>query len=589
MDRENYWQYAQMSFNHFWSALAVEECVRQGIRHILIAPGSRSTPLTMAAVRHPDVEAHIHFDERGLGFWALGMVMALNGPVAVITTSGTAVANLYPALIETAKKKLPLLIFTADRPPELRDTGANQTIDQNRIFSPGYIRWFVDVPTPTPDITPEYVLTTVDQAVAMATQPTLRGPVHLNWMFRDPLTPQGEDAVVVNPQINDWLDHQLPYTQRTVPTVSELIITEPQLNQIRGVNGLLMVGKVGDEHTRSQILALAEHLNWPLFADITSGIRHQSSSAHVIHHWPELLPSPEHPLDGQLPVVIHLGGRITDPAWLQFIEHDPPREYWTVLAHPLRNDPQHRVTHRWQCSIDLFCQTLMSQPLESASEHWPAWWAKRDRALAQRLDHQLSAGTADGHWHEPWVIRQLTAALPDDWDLFVGNSMPIRLLDQFCARRQQAMTIVANRGASGIDGNIATAIGWQMIRQKPMAMIIGDLTALYDLNSLPILKNRDMPFVIFVLNNQGGGIFDRLPVARYEDVHESAFVAAHHLDCNGIAQWAGWRYASVHDANTFSRVVQTIWSAPQPMICELKMPREKTNAFFNQLNQSQSC
>ncbi|HLP60036.1 MAG TPA: 2-succinyl-5-enolpyruvyl-6-hydroxy-3-cyclohexene-1-carboxylic-acid synthase, partial [Candidatus Deferrimicrobium sp.] len=203
------------NLNYIWSELIIEELIRNGVNLFCIAPGSRSAPLTVAAARHPKARTVIHYDERGLAFYALGYASVTRRPVALICTSGTAAANFFPAIIETSKKKLPLILLTADRPPELRETGALQTIDQIKMYG-NYVRWFVDLPVPDPQIKPETLLTTIDQAVFRSQDP-LPGPVHLNCMFREPLAPNatGFDARIYLESIDHWLKGNHIYTAYT--------------------------------------------------------------------------------------------------------------------------------------------------------------------------------------------------------------------------------------------------------------------------------------------------------------------------------------------------------------------------------------
>src|SRR3989338_6025132 len=243
------------NLNCLWARLMVEELVRQGIDYFCIAPGSRSSPLALAVAEHSRTQSFIHFDERGLGFYALGLASAAKKPCVVITTSGTAAANLLPSVIEASKKKIPIIYLTADRPPELRFTGANQTIDQVDIFGK-FVRWFFDMPCPAAEIPASFILTTIDQAIAKA-KGELNGPVHLNCMFREPLAPTKikfeSDYLAL---LNRWLKNQQPYTNYIIsekhPVLADLRSTAKRINKLKF--GIIAVGKLSSKDDKKAVL-----------------------------------------------------------------------------------------------------------------------------------------------------------------------------------------------------------------------------------------------------------------------------------------------------------------------------------------------
>ncbi|MFB6279749.1 MAG: 2-succinyl-5-enolpyruvyl-6-hydroxy-3-cyclohexene-1-carboxylic-acid synthase, partial [Salinibacter sp.] len=259
---------------YLWTQLLVEELVRTGVETFFVAPGSRSTPLTVAAAWHPDAETVLHVDERGNAFAALGAGRATQTPAAWITTSGTAVANGLPAVVEASVDGVPLLLLTADRPPELRDTGANQTIDQVKIFG-DYVRWQVDVPPPSDEINPAYVLTTANQAVHR-TQRAPAGPVHVNCMFRKPLEPvESETTVTIPATVEDWAAGAEPYTQYPTPVATPPgAEVEALAERLGGTEqGLVVAGRLDTAAAADATQRLATHLGWPLVPDLTSRLR----------------------------------------------------------------------------------------------------------------------------------------------------------------------------------------------------------------------------------------------------------------------------------------------------------------------------
>src|SRR3989339_1223189 len=282
------------NINHLWGKLIIEELIRCGVEYFCIAPGSRSGPLVVAVAQNKRAKSCIHFDERGLAYYALGLTASSGKTACLITTSGTAAANLFPAVVEASKKKLSLIILTADRPPELRNTGANQTIDQVKIFG-GYARFFFDLPCPTQEISLETVLTTVDQAVYRS-RANFPGPVHINCMFRQPLAPIPEKGFTPGnlKLLSPWLRNSLPWTRYTFYEKSlsseELKSFAQELSAIK--RGIVAVGKLRNEEEEKSVLALARTLQWPVFADITSGLRLKSNDEMVIHYFDQLLLDP---------------------------------------------------------------------------------------------------------------------------------------------------------------------------------------------------------------------------------------------------------------------------------------------------------
>lgn len=559
--------------NFLWTDLIVEELVRNGADYFCVAPGSRSAPLAVAVSRNPRAKAFVHFDERGLGFHALGYTAATRRPAVIITTSGTAVANLFPAVIEAAKKKLPLILLTADRPPELRKAGANQTIDQPGIFGP-YARWSFDMPCPTTDIGPEFVLTTMDQAVHQ-TRTNPPAPVHVNCMFREPLAPEGQTAdfsEYLKP-LERWLAGSTPYTDYVVP---ERTIPEDRLEdilaRIRAIkSGIIAVGKLSGPDEREAVLKLSEKLYWPIVPDITSGLRLGNQHQNVIHYFDQLLLDNE--LMKQIPVdgVIHIGGRMTSKRWYPFIESRRPKEYIMVLNHPLRNDPLHNVTARVDGEIGPICQSLAAA-IPARKDNKPCFQLQ---SASQGVKETIETFLTDkALLSEPAVARLVSKYLPADSTLFLANSMPIRDMDMYAAEHKNPVLISANRGASGIDGNIAAAAGFAKGAQTPLTLMIGDLAFLHDLNSLGTVKSLDQPAVIVVLNNNGGGIFSFLPVADVGEGFEKYFGTPHHLTFDHAAQLFHLDYVHPKTPKEFTAVYQQALKTKTSTVIEIINTRE---------------
>ncbi|WP_257296082.1 2-succinyl-5-enolpyruvyl-6-hydroxy-3-cyclohexene-1-carboxylic-acid synthase [Endozoicomonas sp. YOMI1] len=489
------------NINGIWSAVLIEELWRLGVRHGCIAPGSRSAPLTFAVADHQGMTRHIHFDERGLGFFALGLAKATGEAVALITTSGTAVANLYPAIIEAHQSGISLVVLTADRPPELIDCGANQAIDQLNIFG-NYTGATLDLPTPDRSITLRWLLGSIDQAYARSS--ALGLPVHINCMFREPLYPhQLEETVHIEndvylASIQQWITSLTPYTEYFVPELTRL----PDIGRWQHFadgKGLIVAGRVMPETDVNVIVQLSERLGWPLIADVQSQLHGHPKA---IRHADLLLASSaSESLFNQVDRVLQIGGYLTCKRLDQFIARHHWQEYWMLDPAPRRVDTGQRQSVRLVGDIDSLChQLLLSSEAIQANREWSTPFT----ALAETLGEVLKS-QRPSQLNEQWLGASLGELLPSGSSLFLGNSLPIRMVDIFSTHHLPR--VYASRGVSGIDGLIATAAGCAAGNQGPMVLLIGDISFLHDLNSLQLAAQCKTPLVIVLINNDGGGIF----------------------------------------------------------------------------------
>ncbi|MCO5199227.1 MAG: 2-succinyl-5-enolpyruvyl-6-hydroxy-3-cyclohexene-1-carboxylic-acid synthase [Anaerolineae bacterium] len=508
--------------NTVWGRLIVEELVRNGVTYFVVSPGSRSTPLTAAVAGNPTAHAIIATDERGAAFHALGYARATGNAAALICTSGTAAANYLPAIIEADADRLPLLVLSADRPPELRDSGANQTIVQPGMFA-NYVRQQVDMPCPDVAIAPAFVLTTIDQAVyAARRQPA--GPVHLNCMFRKPLDPvdRAPDPAYVA-GIASWQAGRVPYTTYahtvTAPSPGVLQALAGELNGIK--RGVLVIGRIDTPPERADVAQLARKLNWPVFADITSGLRLGAELPNLIAYYDQILlgdaPQPD--------AVVHIGGQLVSSRYQQWVERVRPRQHILIAPHPDRHDPGHTVTVRYEAALHTLATSLTPHLSPSAATEWLEHWLDVNHRVNAILDTiQSEIGNPIS---EIAVARSLSRLLSAESALWLGSSMPIRDMDMFAAADGAAVPVAANRGASGIDGTLAAATGFAAGLDRPVTLLCGDLTFLHDLSSLTLLRHLSQPLIIIVINNQGGGIFHFLPIADNDAVFEPYFGTPH--------------------------------------------------------------
>ena len=568
------------NINYLWSGLIIEELRRNGIVEFCIAPGSRSTPLTLSAAGCDEVPKTIHFDERGLGFYALGISSGGKGPPALISTSGTAAANFFPAVIEASKKKVPLIILTADRPPELRKTGALQTIDQPGIFGK-YVKWEFDLPAPDSQIDPEMVLTTIDQAVFMAVSGT-PGPVHLNCMFREPLAPEKVtgDWMKNRDSIEIWLNSNTPYT-RYIGADERLSSghVDEIINIInRSVNGVIVAGKLKSGES-DQVKKLAEKLKWPVFPDLTSGLRFDNTSDHIIHYFDQVLLSGIWDKD-KIDTVLHLGGRITSKRYYQFIEKAKPENYISVLNHPLRNDPLHIVSHRVKSSVSAFIEAVISGVKFRTTGTISGRLMKSSKAAGNKIDDFFRKSDV---LSEIFVARAVSMLIGRGGALFLSNSMPVRDMDMYASPINNNLLVSGNRGASGIDGIVASAAGFANAVNAPLTLIIGDLAFLHDMNSLALIKACKNQIIIIIINNNGGAIFSFLPVASYRDHFDKYFTTPHGMSFENAGKQFGIDYIKVSSKKEFSELYSKSVENGESLIIEVAVDRGKNMELHKEL------
>jgi 2-succinyl-5-enolpyruvyl-6-hydroxy-3-cyclohexene-1-carboxylate synthase len=535
--------------NEIWATLMVEELVRSGVDRFCLAPGSRCTPLTYAIAQHPAAHTVVHHDERGAAFCALGMGKATVAPAVVVTTSGTAVANCMPAVVEAAMSNTPLIIVSADRPPELLDTGANQTIDQVKIFG-DYARWHAILPCPDAAVRPSVVLTTIDQAVHRSKSDG-GGPVHLNCMYREPLAPNGNPTsfAAYLSDVAAWQSARSPYTTYNAPA------KHPGEDACRALGRLvqgarrplLLVGALADESDIAAVRACAGALQWPLLADVCSGLRLSEDAAYAVTHYDQILLADAGKEALQPDLVIHVGGPVTSKRLLEHLESDAPPAYVRVADHPLRHDPNHRVSLRIEADTSAFCECLAKAERGEPDAAWCETLHRLSDTVATTMrDSDLT------HAIEISTARIIAERIASDHRLVLGSSMPIRDMDMYAASGAAAPVVTANRGASGIDGTIATAVGVAHATGQPVTAVIGDVAALHDLNSFGLLAQCAVPVTLVIINNDGGGIFSFLPVAKHASVFDEYFGTPHGLTFAQAAAMYGLPYLQPDSPTAFA-------------------------------------
>ncbi|QZA58708.1 2-succinyl-5-enolpyruvyl-6-hydroxy-3-cyclohexene-1-carboxylic-acid synthase [Candidatus Rhabdochlamydia porcellionis] len=510
--------------NYYFSYQLIDQLVKQGVQDFFLSPGSRSTPLVLAVANHFKARSHIHFDERGLAFYALGFAKASKKPVALIVTSGTAVGNLLPAVMEAKHDSVPLILLTADRPPELRDCGANQSCDQGHIFG-SYVHWQIDFPCANELSSIKSLPTTIAQAVYYA-----QGPVHLNCMFREPLSSAHKSLEPLS---------SIHYT-RSCLIPSSSIIEQYASHLKEHLNGVIIATATSPI---TPVIALAEKLNWPIFPDILSPLRTLKHPL-IISHFDLILKT--HPCSFE--AVIQIGERFVSKVLLQVLEKSPPKFYLQVSEKPHRFDPAHIINYRMQSDISSFCQMLcLKLDISKTSSHLQLWQT-RQLQTAKKLSNYFMKQTTLSEPAIANLLEQKNSAL------FLGNSMPIR--DANCYLPVVSGPVFANRGLSGIDGNIATTCGIAIGMQRHTLAFLGDLSFLHDVNSLALVAKSPYPCTLIVINNQGGGIFSFLPLDQPKTIKETFFAAAHEISFSSAAKLFSLAYYAPQDLISLKNLLQ---------------------------------
>lgn len=554
--------------NSLWASVLVETLVRAGVQQAVISPGSRSTPLTVQFAAHPGIEAIPVLDERSAAFFALGLARRSGRPVVLLCTSGTAGANYFPAIIEARESGVPLVVITADRPPEMRECRSGQTIDQQKLFG-GYVEFYHELAVPEPTLPMlAYLRQTVVHAVERAQWPAA-GPVHLNAPFRDPLPPIADGSAAA-------LEGKI--TARFFAGVNAVAVRrEMRTSFTLGGRGVIVAGQNRPADARAYARAvgrIARQLGWPVLADGLSPLRN---------------------FRREVPGLVTAYDLIARSAMAQgtlrpeqvLCLHEWPTSktlrQWLQAA----DAPVTLVTERKDNADALHARTqivradvteLKVQVRRRAPRAWGQAWAAAERQAAGALRRGLAR--AD-FLFEGLVAARLPALLPSGTTMMVANSMPVRDVEYFWPANDRAHTVHCNRGANGIDGNVSTALGLMHGRAAGV-LLTGDLAFLHDANALLLAKKFRGSLTVIVINNDGGGIFGHLPVAQFEPPFEEFFATPQAVDLGKLCAAHGVRHVGVRDL----RQLETLLAQTPKRglrVLEVRTDRKRDAAFRKDL------
>ncbi len=554
------------TFNRSWSRVVLNALLRYGVKHFCIAPGSRSTPLTLEALhlqKQNQAECHSHFDERGLGFFALGLAKATNDPVAIIVTSGTAVANLYPAVIEASISHQKLIVLSADRPVELIDCGANQAIQQQQIFAQ-YPVASLNLPKPSPQYSANWLIGKIEHACSV--QATEGGVVHINLPFEEPLYEADEDEIAQTPWFNTilgWLNKPKTKWYDQQATQKDVLMHE-NWDYWRTKRGVIVVGKLPLEQGMGLKL-WAETLGWCLISDVQSGIDAALPYADI---WLSNKTVEQRLL--QADIVIQFGTQIVSKRVNQFLSAFKG-EFWLVdESLNYLNTYAHQQT-RFVAKAHHF--TRVHPPLRQKP------WLLEPLALSQFCETFIEQQVG-GNLNEASLAHHIERVLPANGNLFLGNSLFVRLVDALC-KLPESYPIYTNRGASGIDGLIATVAGIAKGSGQPTVAVLGDISALHDLNSVALLRQITQPTILFVINNNGGAIFDMLPVEAH--AKEKFYRLSHNFEFSQIATMFGLEYLRPYTWADLGTKLKQAYARRGVTLVEIKVNEQEGSSLYKSI------
>ncbi|MCY3700646.1 MAG: 2-succinyl-5-enolpyruvyl-6-hydroxy-3-cyclohexene-1-carboxylic-acid synthase [Gemmatimonadetes bacterium] len=539
--------------NALWARALVDGLARRGISHACIGSGSRSAPLVEALAADDRFTLHPHVDERGAAFFALGVGAASGRPAAVVTTSGTAAANLFPAVVEASQSEIPFLALTADRPAALRGTDANQTIDQRDLFG-RYARRSIDLALPEPTAAGLARLGAAVEAAWRAAVGAPPGPAHLNVQFAKPLEP-----VHVPGDVPAGLEPRLPgsptpgHEPGAVPPdaggeLAALLRRARRPLIVCGPNQQPAIGRAA--------LTLAARARAPLVADPLSGARFGRGAERWTMGSADLSLRAEEVAAALRPdLVVRVGRAPTSAAVCRYLERHADAPQFVLDA-----------THRWRDHLATRARPLAGDPVATlegaaaavsgeAEEAWVGWWRAVDRAARLAVEPSLAET-----WFEGAVADAMAEGLPDGTPWLIGNSMPIRDVDAFTRATDRPLRPLGLRGASGIDGNVSAALGAAAAAGRPAAALVGDLTLLHDVGALLADRPPRISLHLVVIQNRGGGIFHMLPIRDHDPPFTPYVVMPQSVDLGAVAAAAGIPHRLVSSAAELREAVK----APGP-------------------------
>jgi 2-succinyl-5-enolpyruvyl-6-hydroxy-3-cyclohexene-1-carboxylate synthase len=569
--------------NTLWARAFVDELVAGSVDAACVAPGSRSTPLTVALGAHDDVHVYSHLDERSAAYFALGRAKRTGAPTPVVCTSGTAAANFHPAVIEASQSRVPMLVLTADRPPELRDSGANQTIDQEKLYGDA-VRWYRDVAEPESEARKLRSLrTTAARSLARATG-TPAGPVHLNLPFRKPLEPtpvEGDVPPDLDRLAADGREGAAPFVSTTAgaPELDEAALR--RLAESLDVDrGLVVAGPADTPGLDAEAAAaLAHATGFPILADPLSGLRFggHTRATTVVGGYDGYLgdrvagawPDPE--------AVVRVGASPTSKPLRRYLAAVDATQYVVDPAAGWR-EAEFTATDLVVADPSRLAGRLSRLLPGRVDRDWRERWRAAEAAHWEAVD-------AEDRFCEGTVAAAVADLAPDPATVVLSNSMPVREFDRFARPSEASLTVLGNRGASGIDGVVSTALGAGSATTDHLTLLVGDLAYYHDMNGLLAAGRCDVDATVVLVNNDGGGIFHMLPISEFDPPFTDQFVTPHGLDFEPTADLYDLSFRRVEAGEAFREAYAESVSTPGTQVVEVRTDAEASHGVRDDLRE----
>lgn len=517
----------------------VDELASSGVQHVVISPGSRSTPLAILFTEHKKINEWVVVDERSAAYFALGIAKQQQSPVAIVCTSGTAAANYYPALVEATYSRVPLIVLTADRPHELRDTGASQTIKQTEMYG-NYAKWFHDMALP--EATTEmihYARSKASRAVYESTTGNF-GPVHLNFPLREPLIPDLSLENIWGNSKREIAFHPVTQGEKRLNEQQIAHLLKTIQNKKKGV---IITGPQVDGSVAEAIANLAEAWDLPILADPLSQLRAgDHNKKNIVECYDAFLRNKQIRETLKPEFIIRFGAMPVSKSILFYINELVDIPQYVVETEAGTRNPIYHATTFIYANPHLLSNDLIkhSKNKKIVDHHWLQKWLRMNSIAKKYIIENDSNTLTEGQ-----AVHCLLSVIPNESVLYIGNSMPIRDVDTFFMTTKRKITTFANRGASGIDGVVSSSIGVAVTSDKPVTLVLGDLSFYHDVNGLLITKQYDVSITILLINNNGGGIFSFLPQAENKKHFEKLFGTPLHIDFAHAVNMYGGNYRHV--------------------------------------------
>src|SRR5690625_2010573 len=554
----------------------VDELYCSGVHHVVISPGSRSTPLALLFSEHDGIKEWVLVDERSAAFFALGMARESNNPVALVCTSGTAAANYYPAVIEAFTQRVPLIVLTADRPHELRDVGAPQTINQIHLYG-NFVKWFQEMSLPDDsEGMLDYVRSRAARAVFEAMKVGNPGPVHLNFPFREPLVP---DVNIENLWGKSCSERKTYYPalsgtkqlhEQEIVWLKEMLLKEK--------DGIIVCGTQFDMELIPHIVALSKKLNVPILADPLSQLRagkHERDT--IVDGYDAIFRKQQLRQQLKPSFIIRFGAMPTSKSYLHFVTEHKEIPHFIVEDDSGVREPTNYPAHFLLVNGRDVCKQLIYSIPEATSNSWLLKWQKLNAIVQHNVLNIKSDNITEGE-----AVRELLDVIPNESTLFVSNSMPVRDLDTFFTTMDKSIQLYANRGVSGIDGINSTALGITAANlSKRVTLVIGDLSFYHDMTGLLAAKKYSLSMTILLINNDGGGIFSFLPQANEKKHFEALFGTPLNIDFSNVVQMYGGFYQLVETSTSLREALEDSYQDRTGLLAAKKYSLSMTILLIN--------